>query len=285
MNKVGPAIFGALAVVLLVVAGVWFNAERAEAALVLWSAEGQVERVTRSGVEDARVGSVLAPGDWIRTGPGAQAELALGSDTRMQLRANSAVEIRNVDEQGVHIELENGSLRAVVRPSSGALRISSRDREVLGTDAEFELGSSDDGAFTARAIRGTLSVSGVPDRFQIEEGSRLVIAEDGQTEFGPIPDTLLLTVDWPGDTRRERAEVTGSTDPGAMVRLETSGGTTEVRADHHGRFATEVPLVEGDNEVHVNVTDLVGNTAGATSTVKRDSRAPAFRIGVEYEPP
>ncbi|MDP6946646.1 MAG: hypothetical protein QF464_21030, partial [Myxococcota bacterium] len=194
-------------------------------------------------------------------------------------------EIRDVDEQGVHVELEGGSLRAVVRPSSGALRVSSRDHEVLGTDAEFDVGASGEGAFTARALRGALSVSGVPNQFQIQEGSRMVVSPDGQTEFGPIPDELLLAVDWPGDTREVQAEVIGETDPGSMVRLDTTSGHTTVRADHEGTFSAKVTLVEGVNEVQVTVTDLVGNTAGESRTVRRDSSSPAFSIGVEYEPP
>ena len=104
--------------------------------------------------------------------------------------------------------------------------------------------------------------------------------------MGPIPDELLLSVDWP-DARRTSADTTrvrGRTEPGARVRIQ---GTEliDVMAGQDGRFEATVPLKEGNNALVVEAVGVLGGSVAVEEVVVRDVQGPRLRANVGYKGP
>lgn len=253
----------------------------AELVIVETSGEVRVHGSSRS-VDGVEPGTVLQADDRVQTGDSSRAVLALGSDTRIRLGPTSSLQVRAISEDGVSLELENGALEATVRPESGAVRIGNRGREVIATNADFEVGARDE-VLQVTASRGELSLVGV-DVTRVDAGSQAIIV-DRKADVGPISEDLLLAVEWPegARTREPSTVVTGRTVPGAVVRLHHERGVVEVQADGTGSFRAEVPLAEGENEVRVEAVDVLGHQAEATHALQtRDTQGPTFQAGVEY---
>jgi hypothetical protein len=241
----------------------------------------QVARPTEGSAPALR-GTVLRPEDRIATGSTGRAVLSLGRDTHIRVGPVTTLQVVAVDEAGVSVELENGALQATVRPESGAVRVGSRGRAVLATNGEFAVGVQDE-LMQVSAARGSLSLSGV-DRTRVEEGEQAIIV-DRHADVGPVPEELLLAVDWPQEarTRARTTTVTGFTQPGARIRLSGSFGERMVTANADGAFVADVPLAEGENPVAVEAIDVLGRSTAVEGTLPtRDTQGPSFRGGVDY---
>jgi hypothetical protein len=280
------ALFVVLVTIVLVAMGsAWWQyleSEQAPARLELTDVTGDVQLQRPSGPTDPADGTVLGPQDRVATGPDGRAVLALGRETHIRIGPESAVQVTGVDATGVSLALEDGALQATVRPESGAVRVANRGREVLATNGEFAVGVSDD-VMQVSATKGSLSLSGV-DRTRIEEGEQATIV-DRHADLQPIPEELVLAVQWPQEarTRSEATRVTGTTDPGARVRLTGSFGVRTVTANAQGAFVAEVPLAEGDNPIHVEAFDSLGRATRIDGMLQtRDTTGPSFRGGVDY---
>lgn len=254
--------------------------------LVISEVDGEVQLVVRGGdPAAARRGDVLAARDRVITGDNARVVLALGDDTRIRLGPTSSIQIQSVDDNGVQLELEDGALHATVRPEAGAVRVGNRGRQVIATNADFTMGVRD-GVVQVDADRGSLTLSGV-DVTRLDEGNQAIIV-DQHADVGPVPETVLLEVEWPEPTRTrsEMTTITGVTAPGAIVSLTgASGAVVSVQADDEGRFTAVVPLAEGRNDVQVQAVDVLGNQHTVPGTLQtRDTVGPSFRGGVQYGP-
>jgi hypothetical protein len=91
-----------------------------------------------------------------------------------------------------------------------------------------------------------------------------------------VSDTFCMLMVLEPDTPTANAmlELVGLTEPGAIVTLNDLPAT--VNAD--GSWSGDVTLVEGLNEIWVNATDLVGNTAQAVVEVVLDTTPPALTV-------
>jgi hypothetical protein len=229
-----------------------------------------------------QVGRVLAANERVETLANSQAILGLGTDTRIRLGPTSSVRVTGVDENGVQLELEDGALQATVRAESGSVRIASEGREVLATNADFTVGVHGD-VLQVGSERGSVSLSGV-DVTLVNEGN-LAVVVDRHAEIGPVPDNLLLDIEWPGAqvTRNKVGYLLGNTSPGATVQVEGDFGELWERADAEGRFEMEIPLGEGANDVRVRAVDIFGNEDSVTGALAdRDSKIPPVRVGVGF---
>lgn len=275
-----------LVVLIAAIGTVWMYTREIsrEADLVIVQVDGEVKLYSpgRSGA-GATVGRALAARDRLATGEDARAVLALGAETRIRLGPTSTIQVQAIDDQGVRLELEGGALQATVRPDAGAVRIGSRGREVVATNADFSVGVRDD-VLQVGATRGSVSLAGV-DGTRIEAGSQATIV-DRHAEIGPVPEAVLLDVEWPqaARTRDTLTKLRGTTAPGAVVRLQGPiGEEVVVRADHRGVFVAELPLAEGDNAVRIEALDVFGNRAAVDGALQtRDTLGPGFRGGVQY---
>ena len=277
-----------LGLVAMVSAGVavwtYVDTDTASLQLVLAEVDGEVKLTDGTGQTlDVEVGRVLNPAERVATSAASQAVLRRGSESWIRLGPTSSLRVTSIDDDGaVGIELEDGAIEARVRPGSGALRVGSQGREVLATNADFTVGVQTD-VMLVGAQRGSVSLSGV-DVTLVEEGTVATVV-DRHAEIGPVPEDLLLQVEWP-ETRRTAADegvLTGQTSAGAAVMVEGSFGQRRVRADAQGSFRVAVPLGEGDNLVNVRAVDLFGNEAvvdGALQT--RDTRGPTYSGGSRF---
>ncbi len=288
MRRVVVLVLLAVVVVAVVVAvSAYLVEERGETTLTLAEVVGEV---TVTGADQAseggRAGRALAPLDRVATATGARAVLVVGGETRIRLGPASTIQVKGVDAHGVAIELEEGALQATVRPEAGAVRLSSRGRQALLTAGEVAMGVGPDGLMLFEVTRGDVMLGGIVGASVLGEGERIVVGNGDHVEIGRIPPELLLSVQWPeeGRTRGDVVILPGRTEPGALVRVEGSGGVREVRAGPQGEFRVELPLFEGPNAVRVEAVDLLGQTIEQRGLLERDRRGPTFRGGVEYGP-
>jgi len=99
-------------------------------------AVGETVRVTPGGQTQAlQVGSSLAPGDRVRTGPDAVAILVFSDEGRISLRADSELLIRHyeIDPAGVKTRIELELIKGTVRQISGNASRTQPDRYRLNT--------------------------------------------------------------------------------------------------------------------------------------------------------
>lgn len=280
----------AAVVVVAMVSALWqyVRTESPHGQLRLTEVEGEVKVERSAEPLDAGRGTVLRPDDRLETGASGRAVVSLGAQTHIKIGPASALQVVSVDEAGVSIELENGALQATVRPESGAVRVASRGRAVLATSGQFAVGVRSDGGgegdvMQISATQGSLSLSGL-DASRLDEGEQAVIV-DRHAEVGPVPEELLLAVEWPQEarTRAEATTVSGRTQPGARVTLAGAFGVKTVTADVDGRFVADLPLAEGDNPIEVYAIDVLGHRATVEGMLQtRDTRGPSFHGGIDY---
>jgi len=282
-----------MAVIVLVAAAVailsYLSESPRPANLVISEVAGEVSVVGGQGGQQAvEAGLLLEPNQRLTTGPASRAVLSLGEDTRIRLGADSTIQVQGQDETAVTLELEGGALHATVRPGSSALRVGSRGRQVLATDATFDMGVGPDGTLVVEVAEGSAVTSGFEGvNGLLMAGSRTTVLPEGQASSTPISEELLLAVQWPTERRTKEGttQVTGTTVPGAKVSIYAGDRLTQVMADRHGLFQATLPLQEGENPLRVEAIDPLGRAATVAGwTVELDHRGPTFRGGVGLEP-
>jgi hypothetical protein len=230
----------------------------------------------------AKVGRVLERGDRVRTGENGVAVISRGGRSPIRLTPSTEVGLVSVDDEVVELELERGRVRAKVRPDAGAVRLTSRARSVLATDADLSMAITPDGDLSVQSDRGVLSISGVAGAHKIANGQRLRALADGTSSVGPVPAELLLKVQWPAATRERVVEVGGETEPASMVEVTSSEGVKPAKADAQGRFSLRVPLTEGENTLDLLVTDAFGKQRIARGTVTRETEEQRYKVDVKF---
>ncbi len=248
---------------------------------------GSVQHIVVGGTGAvARPGDAIKAGDRIVSGDGSMAVLGLGGDTRVTVDANSSVTVRGVTVEGVKLELEEGKVRATVRPGSGRVDILSAGREVGSDDADFTAVVDEAGTLAIRSERGAVAVSGNEGEVVLKAGEDLIApGEGGSLLISPASEALLLHVAWPAVTRTREGEVEvgGTTQPGATVVVTGGARPITGKAGRDGRYRMKVPLAEGPNALRVSATSLLGRTAEvASAEVVRDTTAPSIGVTLEF---
>src|SRR5690606_9875718 len=121
---------------------------------------------------------------------------------------------------------------------------------------------------------GTVAVSAAGKRIQLEQGEQTIV-RPGAPPSPPmkLPASLVLKLARipPSRLRGSTVEIAGETAPGAQVSI----GSGVTAGDEEGRLASSVALVDGPNEIVVEVQDVLG----------RKNRARLPRIIVDARPP
>jgi hypothetical protein len=247
---------------------------------------GDVQHLRAGGKAEAAVeGSALKQGDRIVSGDGASAVLGLGNDTRISVDATTTVEVVGVTEEGVQLELEGGRVRATVRPGGGRVGVRGGGKRLDADDADFTVVRDGAGNFAVSSERGAVRVGGVDGVAELREGDDLVVPNGGAPVRAPASEALLLHVAWPTSPRtRERSiEVTGSTQPGASVRIAGGARVVGALADAAGNFSVSVPLSEGKNALTVSARSVLGREATiGGAELERDTLAPSVGVSLDF---
>ncbi len=280
----------ALAVLVLILAVAWIGygqlfGDDGGDRLVVEAVTGSVRRVDGFGDEvAAEAGQALQPRDRIVAGEGGRAVLSLGAESRVTIEERSSVRVLAADQSGVKLELEGGRVQATIRPGGGPFGLSSEGATVVAEDADFTVVRGEDGTLGVVAERGEVGLDGIDGATRLGAGDRLVAARGGSALVSPVSEELLLKVAWPASarTREDRAEVRGRTEPNARVRVGREGAWIVGKADANGDFAIEAPLAEGENELHVEATSVLGTSVAVRHTVVRDTTAPSVTTEIRY---
>lgn len=242
----------------------------------------------RGRVEVRSSGEAWRPlnvGDYVRDG----VALRTGDDGSASLRYREGVSVRVMPDTAIGIGEEGDVLRLVVsegvviadvqpgRESRIELTNGRGDTVARVQDGAVGVSVDSDGALEAAVTRGSATIRGGGETLELVEGYRTFVPPGAPPGIATeLPRSLLLKVRWPDAATNERRQiVTGTTNPGARVRV----GETTVRADERGRFKAVVQLREGVNTIGVFALDAVGRDRRATSpAIELDTRAPTATV-------
>lgn len=215
-----------------------------------------------------------------------------GSDRLKTLSSGMATLVHG--ESHVSIESETEISVADLRPGlsdfqiapGGVIRVEARGSRIRTTsfaghvadaqDAGFGMSVSRDGLAVVKVNRGEIDFRSGGHTERVQEGEQSE-ARAGRPPSRPvqIPKNLLLHVKFPdADTFNTRlARIEGKVDAGTRVYV----GDRLVETDTEGRFAHEVELQEGVNQIQVNAVDPLGNKASEQSQpIRADTQDPGL---------
>ncbi len=248
---------------------------------VVGTLNGTVERKTGATWTQLRVGDALAETDVVRTAAGASAQLVFDSAT-VEISDRSQLTVTEITQTLSQIDLSEGRVVADVVPSAdGAFRIAglNRDAVVEARDGRFAVLESGKGELTVAAERGSVRFSA--------RGAEVVVNAGQQSTAGvarspsaptAIPPSLFLKVAVPGDGRARVSSVVGETRPGAVVSINGARHAT----DPQGKFRVPIELVEGNNQIVVEVDDVSGRHEQRVVRKRIDTSGPAVGTQVTW---
>jgi FecR protein len=251
-----------------------------DVSLMLVGVEGEVSLRRGDDRWAVREGEDLREADQVSTAEGGRVVVAVGDETEIRIGPASSVRVTDVDRAGVSLELEDGALEATVRPGSTPVRVGSRGRAVTLSDGEVAVGVRDD-LLQVSVARGSVGLEGM-DVSSASAGEQVVVLDRQRVE--QVPDELLFDAAV-ARTRQTEFQISGKAAPAARVvfRSTTGAWTREVTASPSGAFSVTLPLAEGENEVIVEVTDLLGRkTRERKRLPERDTSGPKSRATTQY---
>lgn len=286
MNRsVGIALGGiAITAVLLVVLS-YLGSGQGSVDLILLEFSGDITvRGSDNAATPPEAGQTLRSRDTVQTGAGGRAVVSIGGDGRLDIGPRTEVQITSIDGNDVEVELFGGRMSARVMPDSRAVRIARDQRAVIATNADVDVAVDGDGDLFVEVQRGEAAIEGIPGASMVGEGERLATRNGRTAEIGPVPSSLLLTVQWPEGTRVRRPgfPVRGTTRPAIPVVIRGASGDIILESDADGGFSVDVELTEGDNTLVITAEDPLGESTSSEHIIRLDSTGPAFSGDVEY---
>jgi glucodextranase-like protein/FecR-like protein len=229
----------------------------AEAAFLLGETVGDVE-VLRGGAWVPLVGGDrLLASEQVRTGPNGRAVLHDPAGTELVLRERVQLEVRELTQTVTALTLKRGKVRAAPAPGSERFEIAAgKARALAPAGSHFTIYADARGAVAVASDQGTVDVVAEGRTVSLGERTQTVV-EPGRAPRTPVPvpDEVFLSVSWPDrELRTARTTISGQVAPGTAVTV--NGQEAAVGAD--GRFAAEVPLRDGKNQVEVSAEAVAG---------------------------
>jgi hypothetical protein len=183
----------------------------------------------------------------------------------VELADKTGINIAQLSETLSRVLLQDGRVVSEVRAAEGfRFRV-----QVQGNNGQAETNagrfsvlrrSTSPAAFVAE--QGTVTVTGARKSVTLQQGEQTVVT-DNSAPSAPtkLPSSLLLKLGRPPPSRvrAHQAQVTGETSPGAIVTV----GNTVVAPNELGQFKGTVALVDGPNEIRVQVEDATGRKQSA----------------------
>ncbi len=240
--------------------------------------DGQVERRSPGGAWQLfTMGSNLEISDEVRTGPGARARLQLGPQVTVELADNTSVNVAQLSETLSRIRLDDGRVISEVRASKGfrfRVQVQGNNGQAEASEGRFGVMRRGNAPAVFAAEQGSVEVTGAGESVTLRTGE-LTQVVDGAAPSPPtkLPTSLLLKLGQPPPSRirTKQVHVTGETSPFASVTVNNH----LVVPNPSGNFADIVALVDGPNEIVVQVEDVAGRRQTQKFPgVTVDSKAP-----------
>lgn len=243
---------------------------------------GKVERQKTNG-DWVRVssGEEVPMSEAIRTEVDASATVKLG-DTEIQLPGESKVSVESRDGVVSNLRLHYGRASVQVKGNEELrMRFDGSDAEAAGVGASFTGQNSGDGYLSLSSEDGVVELVSAGQAVQIPEGYQSVVRPlQGPSKPKKLPGSFFLKVRRPRvATRDRRITITGTTTPGALVRIKG----VIAHADEDGKFSLGIPLREGANSLEVVASDILGRKGTRSlPSVQVDSKAPKVDGQVDW---
>jgi|GEM_PF-1513366 len=221
---------------------------------------GAVERNRGEQWVELQAGDALDPDDAVRTGPGARAELRVGSDaSRLSIPERSEVKVGEVTRAVHAFELARGRIDVDYRAEDArVLRVRGDSGTVAETQAaRFTM--SRNGARVAVATRGgSVRLSSAGSAVELGTGQQsMAFAGAKPLAAEPIPMEVLLKVAAKAASNEALClSLSGTVRPGSEVLVE--GEPAEVSRE--GAFHADIPHREGLSQVRVLAMEPGGST-------------------------
>lgn len=223
------------------------------------------------------VGATVDISDEVRTGPSSRARLQLGPQVTVQLWDRTAINVAQLSETLSRIRLNDGRVVSEVRASKGfvfRVQVQGSSTQAETSAGRFAVLRRGEAPSVFAAENGTLNVSGASRSVNLVAGEQTMVA-DGSEPTAPmkLPGSLLLKLGQspPALVRKRLAKIHGETSPGAIVSI----GKQIVIPTATGRFTSTVALIDGPNEIVVEVEDVAGRKQVARMpTITLDGKAP-----------
>ncbi len=245
--------------------------------------QGAVEIGREGKWSAAAVGERLTTAESIRTGTEGSALLSVGDQAEVRVHDASEVTVREISATLSKLELDRGRIHAEVTTDGFTMQVQAKGTETIAETRKGAFTIFADGAGLVAVATETggvrLEVGGGNEGVTLSAGERATVAKGAAPEVSAIPTTVLLEVEWPGEktTRSATVAVRGQVDVGTDVSI--NGAVATVAAD--GRFAVQVALRDGRNDIRVSATDLSGRTARRDGGVEALHRAPRVEVKSE----
>lgn len=238
------------------------------------SVRGEVETQRAGGWVPATAGSTLNEQDAIRTGPGGEAVLAVGSDdSRVVVKERSAVSVREVKSEVARVRLERGRIGADLKGKL-LLQVESEGSDTVAEakQGRFSVFNNGKGLVAVAAETAEVKLKTPRGSERVAVGKQVIIKDERASKANDIPQAVFLNVNWPAKTatRAKSIPVTGRAAAGTEVMV--NGRIAVVAAD--GTFTVEIPLNEGDNAIEVQATDVLGRKKKSRKKVTAFHTAP-----------
>jgi hypothetical protein len=283
MNK---PLLGLILGVVIIAAGVvgyagLFHEGAEEPEWVLASYSGGVEVATKGGEwRPAEMKVRLRGADRIRAGADGEATLVSG-ESHVTVRSDSELAVSELRPGLTDFRVNEGLVFVEARGTR--IRTTSFAGQVADAeDAGFGMSVTEEGLAVVQVKRGEIDFRSGGHTERVQEGEQSQ-ARAGRPPSRPvrIPKTLLLNVRFPdADTFNTRlARIEGRSEPGSRVFVDGR----RVVTDAEGRFAAEVELQEGMNQIEAVAVDAAGRRrVEASRPIRVDTEDPFLaeaRIG------
>ena len=225
-------------------------------------------------------GEALPASSQVRTGDDGRAVLGGGDRYDVQLEAGTEVSVEELTSSISRLLLERGMATADVHGERHLFEVTARGSDAVARTGtgRFTLSNDGQGTVAVAAARGEVELQGGGKLVVVRAGQQsLILRGQGPTDPAPIPESLLLKVQWPKarEVTRRRLVIAGKAEPGSAV--EVGGRALQVGAD--GTFRNEVDLREGLNRVKVRARGVGGVIEESTHEVRVDTTPP--KVGLD----
>ena len=225
----------------------------------------------------------LSQGTEVRTGAFSEGVLRDAGGSTISITPNTTFTIGNDASDTSRFTLESGKVAADIRRErKRAYEFSAGTGDAVAdtTGGEFSLVADGEGLLGVVTRKGTVGLSAKGKRVEVGAGKQAVaLPGTAPTDPLPIPDSVLLQVQWPtAPTTKRRIEVAGTADPGSRLRVDGK----LVQVDPTGKFATQMQLKQGENHFVIVAEDMSGRTIKEQSpAIVRTLKKPTLQVDTD----